>query len=77
MNLIIYNIVGLFGFGILTFCLGIYRITNGRMLEITRQLNEKVKQPDCHKAQDNLKEYFNEKFDDLKETVKENGNGKK
>ena len=71
-----YNVIGLFGFGILTFCLGIYRITNGRMLEITRQLSGKVRQTDCHKAQDNLKEYFGEKFKDLKDTVVKNGNGK-
>ena len=59
--------------GLLTFCLGIYRITNGRMLQITKQLDEAIKRPECHRAQDGLKSYFNEKFKNLEKVIKENG----
>jgi hypothetical protein len=76
MNIGLLNIIGFFGFGILTFCFGIYRITNGRMIEITRRLNHKVEAESCHRAQDSLKEHIDTRVEDLK-TFMKNGNKEK
>lgn len=75
------QIQSLIGIGILTFCLGIYRITNGRMIELSKRIDKAVKQPECHSAQEairgeikTLSEHIDTRFDDLKDTVL---NGKK
>ena len=59
--------------GVLTFCLGIYQLTNGR-------LSSKVDRPECHIAQEGIKQrlddfekHSQQRFTDLKEFIK---NGK-
>ena len=59
--------------GVLTFCLGIYKLTNGR-------LSSKVDRPECHIAQEGVKQrlddfekHSQQRFTDLKEFIK---NGK-
>jgi len=85
-NLALVN--GLTGIGILTFCFGMYKLTNGR-------LTSKVNRDECkniHAVTDrrfndfktfvsekieDTKEHFDIKIENLKEFIKkENGNGK-
>ena len=73
MDLPTFTAFGVFGIGILTFCLGIYRITNGRMLDITDRLNGMVNQKECHFAQDKLIKHIDDKHKDLKDFI---SNGK-
>ena len=56
--------------GVLTFCLGIYKLTNGR-------LSRKVDRPECHNAQDGIKQrigdmerHVDDRIEDLKEFIK-------
>lgn len=55
------------------FCLGLYKIANGK-------LKEKVSKSECHAAQestnrriDDLKNHIDTRFSDLKDFIKENG----
>ena len=73
-------IQGIGWIGLLTFCLGIYKICNGRLTSIADKIDEKVSKGACHQAQDAIKEridtledHLGERFDDLKDTVIKNG----
>lgn len=61
--------------GVLVFCFGVYRLTNGRM---TRLEESAIKRVDCHLAQASIKEdvsnrigdmqtHVDQRFDDLKQ----------
>ncbi len=75
------NIINGIGWiGLLTFCLGIYKICNGRLTSIADKIDKKVYRGECHQAQDAIKEridtlevHIGERFDDLKDTVIKNG----
>ena len=73
MNIVFINVIGALAIGILTFCLGIYRITNGRMIAITEKLEDRVQREECHMAQKTTLNHFDKRFDDLKDYIGKNG----
>ena len=65
--------LGSLGIGLLSFCFGMYRITNGR-------LSSKVGRDACHTAQksvhkriDDLDKHLDTRFDDIKCFIEKNG----
>lgn len=63
--------------GVLTFLLGLYKITNGRMKNVEQN---KVSRDSCHEAQngvkqriDDLDKHLSERFEDLKDFMIKNG----
>ena len=73
MDTSIKFMLGFFMSGMLTICLGLFKVANGR-------LSRKVSEDTCNanvenmnKRFDDIKEYMNERFNDLKETVKNGG----
>ena len=64
---------GFYAIGVLTFCFGVLRYSNGR-------LSKKVDRETCHTAQkavnkriDDFEEHFHQRIDDLKDLIKKNG----
>ena len=67
--------------GVLSFLLGLYRITNGRMARLEK---DKVSRENCHVAMNGLREmrkndrtHIDERFDSLERFIDKLWNGKK
>lgn len=65
---------GLTSIGVLTICLGLYRVSNGRLASVERKVDsnveKKVDTKECHYAQDNIKAHIDTRIEDLKEFIK-------
>ena len=63
----------LIGAGILTFCLGLYKLANGRLAKKVNQDTCKANVDGIHELLKGHVDHMDKRFDDLKDTIEKNG----
>lgn len=71
--------ITMIGLGLLSFCLGLYRLANGSQRKLKEEIDKRVSRDACHEAMRGLEDRFEDqkkyicgRFDDLKSFIKDN-----